>query len=377
MKRKECVVCSSKDFELLYTIENMPMYIGISKKEYDTDKFDEQSWFICKHCGCIQLLDLIDLHNLYSISHNPAIGKTWVLHNAAFSDYILKYGDSKILEIGGGSLSIANIIATNPKIKKYKIYDVHCNKGGVISNMIEFNESFFNLEEDIVSIGTFNTIVLSHSFEHLYDPITHLKKFHDILPYGGRLIFSVPNIENGIIDKFTNSLNFEHSFYIEEDNINYMIKKCGFKLIDITHFSKHNMFVVYEKTKEHLSIAIPNNYEKNEHIFFNFIEHHKKNIQYLNEQIELYKDYDKYLFGCHIFSQFLITMGLNVDNFKGILDDDTSKQNNRLYGTKLMTFPSEIISNSPKSFIILQAGVYSKEIAEKLLRINKNIKIIF
>jgi hypothetical protein len=377
MKRTECVVCSSKKFELLYIFDNMPMYIGVSNQESNTDKFSDQSWYICKNCGCIQLLDLVDLHNLYSISHNPAIGKTWMMHNKDFSDYILKHGHDKILEIGGGSLNIANIIAINKKIKKYKIYDIHCNKSGSIPEIIEFNESFFDLNEDTMNVGTFNTIILSHTFEHLYDPVSHLIKFHDILPFGGKLIISVPNIENGIIDKFTNALNFEHSFYVEEDNLNYMIKKCGFKLINITHFSKHNIFAVYEKAKGYLSIALPKNYEKNEQIFCDFVDHHKKNLNYLNEQIEKNKDCDKYLFGSHIFSQFLISFGLNVKNFKGILDDDTSKQKHRLYGTELTTYESEVIKDLNKPFVILQAGIYSKEIADKLLKINSNTIIIF
>jgi len=375
MKRKTCSICASKDFEHLYTFNHMPIYIGISYKKYEYDEFVDQAWYICKNCGCIQLLDLIDLHNLYSISHNPAVGKTWMLHNEAFSNYILKFGSDKILEIGGGNLTMAKVITKNKKIKKYKIYDVNCEKIGS-PEIIEFNESFFDLNEDITNIGEFNTIVLSHTFEHLYEPVKNLIKFHDILPMGGKVILSMPNIENGILDKFTNSLSFEHPFYIEEDNLDYMLRKTGFKPIDIMHFSKHNIFIVYEKTTDLISIRMPLNYNKNKKIFSEFVDYHQKNLIYLNEQIEINKEYPLYLFGSHIFSQFLINLGLNAKYFKGILDDDINKQNRRLYGTELMTYASEVIKDVSSPVIILQAGIYNKEITDRLKKINPSVKII-
>ena len=377
MKRKECCVCGSKEFELLYTFNHMPMYIGVSNNNNDFDMFKDQTWYICKKCGCIQLLNLIDLEHLYSISHNPGVGKTWQLHNASFSDYIVKYGSDKILEIGGGNGLIADSVTfKNKKVQRYKIYDVHCNKE-LSASVMEFNESFFDLNEELLNIGEFNTIVLSHTFEHLYEPVATLIKFHDILPIGGRVILSMPNIENGIIDKFTNALSFEHPFYIEEDNLDYMLRKTGFKPINISNFSKHNIFVVYEKTAEDISVRFPQNYKKNKKIFYDFVDHHLKNLAYLNDQIEKHKDCEKYLFGSHIFSQFLINFGLNVDDFIGILDDDINKQDHRLYGTKLMTYASDIIKGVEEPFIILQAGIYNKEIADKLLKINPKVKIIY
>ena len=62
--------------------------------------------------------------------------------------------------------------------------------------------------------------------------------------------------------------------------------------------------------------------------------------------------------------------------FKGILDDDINKQNNRLYGTELMTYASEVIAEAKSPVIILQAGIYNKEITDKLKKINTGLKII-
>ena len=47
-------------------------------------------------------------------------------------------------------------------------------------------------------------------------------------------------------------------------------------------------------------------------------------------------------FGAHIFSQYLIMLGLSTKNIKYILDNNKDKQNKRLYGT-------DLIVKSPKS----------------------------
>lgn len=64
-------------------------------------------------------------------------------------------------------------------------------------------------------------------------------------------------------------------------------------------------------------------------------------------------------------------MGLDISRVECILDNDATKQNKRLYGTKLTVKSPEILRNNKyKTSIILRAGVYNKEIKDN---INKNI----
>lgn len=103
--------------------------------------------------------------------------------------------------------------------------------------------------------------------------------------------------------------------------------------------------------------------------------HYNKQIEKLN--IKLKQTNKKiYLFGAHLFSQYLLYHGLYAENIKAILDNNQNKHNKRLYGTKLLVYSPNILANISNALVILNAGAYNKEIEEQLCKINTNIEII-
>ena len=50
-----------------------------------------------------------------------------------------------------------------------------------------------------------------------------------------------------------------------------------------------------------------------------------------------------FLYGAHIFSQYLLAFGLNQNKIEGILDNSQLKIGKRLYGTNLKVFDPKII----------------------------------
>ena len=101
----------------------------------------------------------------------------------------------------------------------------------------------------------------------------------------------------------------------------------------------------------------------------------KNDIKNLNKKIEEF-DGEVFLFGGHIFSQFLISNGLNTNKTKYILDNSSLKQNNRLYGTSFIVKSPQILKNHKKAAVVLRAGTYSKEIKQDIIN-NINNKVIF
>jgi hypothetical protein len=84
-----------------------------------------------------------------------------------------------------------------------------------------------------------------------------------------------------------------------------------------------------------------------------------------------------YLFGGHIFSQYLVNFGLAEELITNILDNDPNKEGGRLYGTNLICHSPKILSGLEKATIILRAGIYNEEIkADIMLNINPNIDFI-
>ena len=94
----------------------------------------------------------------------------------------------------------------------------------------------------------------------------------------------------------------------------------------------------------------------------------------MNKKLKEY-DGEVYLFGAHLFSQYLIAFGLNQEKIVGILDNSELKIGKRLYGTKLNVFHPEKIKNKEKIAIILKVATYREEILEQLYKINPSIEI--
>jgi hypothetical protein len=114
-------------------------------------------------------------------------------------------------------------------------------------------------------------------------------------------------------------------------------------------------------------------YDKNKKVFLDFIEFYKEEVDRLNKKINQF-DGKVYLFGAHIFSQFLIYNGLDINRIECILDNSVMKQNNRLYGTSFNVYSPTILKDQENVAIILKAAQYNKEIKEDILgNINSNI----
>jgi len=367
MNRTHCIICNG-DISFLYRFDNFPIYMGISS---GIDEYKDQNWYICKQCGTIQLKDLISLEKLYSVPHNPAIGQTWQRHNRNFADYITKYGKKSILEIGGGNCKIADNVLSNNSSIKYTIYDKHAYKN--TRNGVIFIDKFYNPDE-ILDNEIYDTIVMSHVFEHIYDPNLYLQSFNKNLNVGGRVIFSIPNITKILEDKFTNGLNFEHTYQIDNKILRYLMTKNGFKEISVYDYSSHNIFAVFEKVSNMNISCKLNCFDQNMSIWKDFINYHTKTTKILRGLIKPYNN--KFLFGCHVFSQYLLHFGLDENSFNGIIDNDPNKHGHRLYGTNLKTYPANIIEGMNSVAVIVKAGLYSKEITDSLLSINENCVII-
>ena len=98
-------------------------------------------------------------------------------------------------------------------------------------------------------------------------------------------------------------------------------------------------------------------------------------VKDLNEKIENSQE-QVYLFGAHIFSQYLIQFGLKTNKIINILDNSVLKQEKRLYGTNLLVKSPKILTDKGVVNVILKAGIYDDEIRKDILD-NVNNKVNF
>ncbi|MDJ0556472.1 MAG: class I SAM-dependent methyltransferase [Microcoleaceae cyanobacterium MO_207.B10] len=373
INRTGCVVCKHTNLEPLYTIKNFPVFMGCTTAPPETDFTMDMSWVICPECGTIQLDKLVPLEILYQENHNEAIGSIWQKHHSQFADFILKYGGENRLEIGGASGKVAQLARQKNESGKWLILEPNLfDEAPAIPNT-EFEQGWF--DENYCSPFEVDTIIHSHVMEHLYEPRETLKQINNLLPVGGRMIFSVPNMKIWLRKKYTNCLMFEHTYYLPEEVVEFLVKEYGFKIIGKEYFSEHSIFFACEKV-ESISLSestFPRNYQENLALYQDFVDSYQIQVKEIHNKIANYQG-PKYIFGAHIFTLYLLAFGLQESDFLNVLDNASHKHDQRLYGTNLRVKSPEYLKKYNQALVVLKAGAYTEEIKQDIWQnINPNI----
>ena len=369
VQRNKDVISMQEDLEDLYRFDNFPVFMGCVDHPPEEDLLFDMSWKISKGSGAIQLDPLVPLEILYAESHGSGnVGGMWLEHHQSFAKFIYQYKPVAVLEVGGAHGVLSREYRKSDRIDWTVVEPNPSPTKGVSATFIKgFFDNNFNFD------GKVDTIVHSHVFEHVYHPNDFISNISNFLEESQKLIFSLPNMEKWLKEKYTNCLNFEHTVFLTEPYIDYLLSQHGFMQIGKEYFKDdHSIFYAYVKRATPLAIELPEGlYEYNKGLFLNFIKHHQDLIESLNRKIERVEgERSIYLFGAHIFAQYLVEFGLNVDRICCVLDNDENKQGKRLYGTNMMVESPAILATVDSPIVILKAGVYNEEIMKGIGLIN-------
>lgn len=363
-------VITGKPVELIHTIKDFPVFFGCVDHPREDDLFADMHWGIDTDCGAIQLTRLIPLEILYKEQHVDGTGQTWSRYYDDFADYIVDVDPRCVLEIGGGSGELANRVAQRARAIDWTI--VEPNPIITETEQIHVVKSFF--DSDLKLDKPFDTVVFSQVMEHAYDPKDFVRQISEFLPPGGKVIFAYPQTASWLGKMFTNSINFEHTFLID-DFIEYIFEAEGFRINSKQTYNDHSLFFIATKEENVISSRkLPNRYQSYKSLYMRFIEYHEQLVKELNQLI-LDSQEPVYLFGAHIFATYLFSIGLNP-NIAGILDNSKLKQGRRLYGTDHIVKSPEILKQYERVNVILKAGVYNSEIRDDIVR-NINSRVVF
>jgi hypothetical protein len=194
---------------------------------------------------------------------------------------------------------------------------------------------------------------------------------------GQKLVFSIPNMEVMMERKYSNCINFEHTVFLTEPYIEFMLARHGFKLLAKEYFMEdHSIFYSAVRAGDIACSNLPKDlYKKNKDLYKNFVGYLKLLVNKLNHEINQTTQ-PIYLFGAHVFAQYLLELGLNKNKIQCLLDNDTKKHGRRLYGTMLNVASPIILADATNPIVILKAGVYNEEIKKDILE-NINDSTIF
>lgn len=362
--RNKCVLSGVDDLELILEIKGFPICM-CTVDEGDAEELDLRSdmkWWISKSTGSIQLNPLVPLDILYKTGHGAgAVGKTWELHHSEFADFISGCGVKQVLEIGAGHGSLARYFVDFHLDARY--YIVEPNLPSWAHERVTMYPRMF--DASFAMDSEVDAVVHSHTFEHIYEPREFLLNIAKFLSEGQWHIFSLPRLEMWLQKGYLNALFFEHTLYLTEANVEYLMASCGFEVVHKKYFLEdHSIFYATRKcATASVEAVLPRHYLENHSVFTSWVESAQEFVKSVNGKISQHSIGKIYVFGGHIFTQYLIGFGLSVASVCGILDNDPSKVGRRLYGTKLWVFsPESELKGQTGVVVILRAGAYQEEI---------------
>jgi len=130
---------------------------------------------------------------------------------------------------------------------------------------------------------------------------------------------------------------------------------------------EHSIFYAAVRDYSVTPIELPHGlYNKNKQLYIDYIRYNEQLLHDLNGKISNSLR-PVYLFGAHVFAQYLIAFGLDTSRIVSLLDNDPNKQGKRLYGTNLKVQSPKVLRDVDHPVVILKAGVYNQEIKEDRL----------
>jgi len=230
-------------------------------------------------------------------------------------------------------------------------------------------------DENFKSKEKVDAVVFSQLLEHIYEPKKFLGAIAGYLKPGGKLIFAYPNLYLWLRRKYTNALNFEHTMFLTDYFVDYLLKEAGFTITNKKKYKDHSYFYVAVKGVKKRKSKFTNHYKRYKRVFVDFVTYHRRMVTGLNKKIDSSKE-PVYCFGAHIFTIYLIAFGLKTKEIVKILDNSPTKRGKRLYGTSLFVDSPKILRGKGVVNVILKAGIYNEEIKKDILE-NINPEVVF
>lgn len=362
--RKNCVFCGDILNNNLFK-EDLTCHLGHYQVENLDNNFKEIPYNIClcNNCNTSQIKYLGDLSEVYRINHADNTGKIMSELHELNSNLILKYKNDigNIIEIGSSVGTLSDKILKKLNVNYYIIEPSYL---GNKENKIIISDYYENVKDSEIDA---DTLIISHVFEHFYEPKKILEKITSNLKIKNFfLVF--PDLEHYVNNDILHVLNTEHTYYVDNDFLIKMLSLYGFEVVEQQKFEGHSILFYFKRTKlitnfENLKI----NFKNKNYNIVKFFENIKLKIERYNEIID--KNDNVYLWPASVHSIYLCIFGLNYKKLKGLLDNSTLKIGKKMYGINLPILSFDKISENDENKILINGGVFNKEVLKKL---NKN-----
>jgi len=354
--RTECVICSG-ELQIAFERKKYPITVNPPhiSESHELDRYCNQLFYTCVKCSCVQLGNLIDPSLLYESNHNNTYNTpTWKEHHEQFSRFILKSGVKNILEIGGNGILFR--LMNTPHIQ-YSCLDIY----DPIEKIDGIHYFQGNCEEYEYTKG--GHIVMSHVFEHLYNPRKFIEKIDTCEIESVHI--SIPNMKRMIELNNPTIMNNEHTYYVDAVSIEWLFSHYNYELCEVYEFKKHSLFFSFRR-----NIHVHKQTLQNRPEIANALCFHLQNIRFESLHIKP----NSFIVPAGMFGQLLYYY--KQPDILGFIDNDTTKQKHRVYGTPHYVYDFNILLNYDVVTVYLLAGPYTSELKEQIHSINANVEVI-
>ena len=366
MERKKCVLCDKGSLEPHFSFPTFCSTYVPTHNSTSTDTLVELEWKRCELCGSIQLVTLMNPETLYSSNHNNTFNSAiWKKHHTEFCDFIAYEipSNQSVLEIGGASYCLLRRMFE----KGYSNYSILDMAEPSIDLQNEFPSISYtkgNCEE--FRFPDVDNIVMSHVFEHLYNP----RKFLECLQASSiqSIFISIPNLEALYTSGSKSILHIEHTYSYSENDIEALFSEFSFGCVMKQWFGTHSLFYHFIKSTP---LLLP--YSKSE-ILVDHFQERKELIEAISITMPCFIAPAGH-FG-HILYYHLSEESKKC--ILGFLDNDTMKQGHRMPGTPCTIFSPIVLQKYKDTSIqiLLFGGVYNDEIKKQFLSYTLNLEFI-
>ena len=370
-RRTRCELAQTEDLEPLAVFKDFPVFMGCTHGPASDDVLSDMCWSISRSSGLIQLDQLLPLELLYPEAHGSgAVGGIWRRHHQEFASFVHAFAPTAVLEIGGSHGVLA---LEYQQLQDIVWHIVEPNPMPVAGCRATFTKGFFSRQTPLPC--SFDMVTHSHVLEHIYHPLAFFEDVSKVLAVGGMLCFTLPHMEVMLERKYSNCLNFEHTLYLTEPYLEMLLARHGFELVRKAYFMEdHSIFYAARKTGAARAYTLPAGlYQKNKKTFDDYVQYFRQLVTNLNHRLAAC-DAPVYIFGAHVFTQYLVAFGLATGKIRGVLDNDAAKWGKRLSGTRLIVESPRALAGIIQARVILKVGAYAQEIkADIFENINRDV----
>ena len=389
--RKNCRLCSSREFKLILDLGKQPPSNSfITKKELTrTERVFPLRLYLCKACHHLQLLDVVDKEYLFSnylymtSANQPIIEHFHEYVNLVYRKFLKNRREKVVIEIGSNDGTF---------LKKFLKYDVDVLGIEPAKNLARISRSYkiktenkffnYNVAKKISNRKKADVIIANNILGHVDELNNFIKGIKILLKEDGVFVFEVPHALKLIKNLEFDTVYHEHLSYFFIAPLYKWLRKNQLKIFDIQKQNVHGgtirVFVsksdVYKERKsvrdfikEEKRNGINNKHTYDE--FSNDIE----NLRYcLKKKIETLKAKNKIIFGYGAPAKGNVLLNYcKIDNkiLDFITDTTTLKQGKFTPGTKI---PIINPKNRPKNNSNMIAFLLAWNYKDAIIKNEKN-----